>query len=90
MQELELASACLGMVLFGEAGNDFYNQMAVYNVVMNRSKTISRVCDTVYEPKQFEYITLIQKNKAREPSREEFLKYKLVAVKFLTKAKGYT
>ena len=90
MQELELASACLGMVLFGEAGNDFYNQMAVYNVVMNRSKVISRVCDVVYEPKQFEYITLIQKNKAREPSREEFLRYKLVAVKFLTKAKGYT
>jgi len=43
MQELELASACLGMVLFGEAGNDFQNQMAVYNVVMNRSKTIRSV-----------------------------------------------
>jgi spore germination cell wall hydrolase CwlJ-like protein len=90
MQELELASACLGMVLFGEAGNDFQNQMAVYNVVMNRSKTISRVCDTIYEPKQFEYITLIQQNKAKEPTQEQFLKYKLLAVKFLTKANGYT
>jgi spore germination cell wall hydrolase CwlJ-like protein len=90
MQELELASACLGMVLFGEAGNDFQNQMAVYNVVMNRSKTISRVCDVIYEPKQFEYITLIQQNKAKEPTHEQFLKYKLLAVKFLTKANGYT
>jgi len=90
MQELELASACLGMVLFGEAGNDFQNQMAVYNVVMNRSKTINRVCDVVYEPKQFEYITLIQQKKAKEPNQEQFLKYKLLAVKFLTKAKGYT
>ena len=90
MQELEIASACLGMVLFGEAGNDFNNQMAVYNVVMNRSKTISRVCDVVYEPRQFEYITLIQQKKAKEPNRQEFLKYQLLAVKFLTKAKGYT
>jgi spore germination cell wall hydrolase CwlJ-like protein len=90
MQELEVASACLGLILFGEAGNDFNNQMAVYNVVMNRSKTISRVCDTVYEPKQFEYITLMQKNKVKEPSQEQFLRYKLLAVKFLTKAKGYT
>jgi len=78
------------LILFGEAGNDFNNQMAVYNVVMNRSKTISRVCDTVYEPKQFEYITLMQKNKVKEPSQEQFLRYKLLAVKFLTKAKGYT
>jgi hypothetical protein len=90
MQELEIASACLGMVLFGEAGNDFNNQMAVYNVVMNRSKTISRVCDVVYEPKQFEYITLIQQKKAKEPNRQDFLKYQLIAVKFLTKAYGYT
>lgn len=90
MQELEVASACLGLILFGEAGNDFNNQMAVYNVVMNRSKTISRVCDTVYEPKQFEYITLIQNKKAKEPNQKEFLQYKLLAVKFLTKAKGYT
>lgn len=90
MQELEVASACLGLILFGEAGNDFNNQMAVYNVVMNRSKTISRVCDVVYEPKQFEYITLMQKNKVKEPSQEQFLRYKLLAVKFLTKAKGYT
>ena len=90
MQELEVASACLGLILFGEAGNDFNNQMAVYNVVMNRSKTISRVCDTVYEPKQFEYIYLIQNKKAKEPNQKEFLQYKLLAVKFLTKAKGYT
>ena len=90
MQELEVASACLGLILFGEAGNDFNNQMAVYNVVMNRSKTISRVCDTVYEPKQFEYISLIQNKKAKEPNQKEFLQYKLLAVKFLTKAKGYT
>ena len=90
MQELEVASACLGLILFGEAGNDFNNQMAVYNVVMNRSKTISRVCDTVYEPKQFEYISLIQNKKAKEPNKKEFLQYKLLAVKFLTKAKGYT
>ena len=90
MQELEVASACLGLILFGEAGNDFNNQMAVYNVVMNRSKTISRVCDTVYEPKQFEYISLIQNKKAKEPNQKEFLQYKLLAVKFLAKAKGYT
>ena len=90
MQELEVASACLGLILFGEAGNDFNNQMAVYNVVMNRSKTISRVCDTVYEPKQFEYISLIQNKKAKDPNQKEFLQYKLLAVKFLTKAKGYT
>ena len=87
---LDLASTCLAYVLFGEAGNDFYNQQAVYNVVMNRAKTIQKVCDVVYEPKQFEYITLMQQGKMREPSRRELLEYKLLAVKFLTKQKGYT
>lgn len=87
---LDLASTCLAYVLFGEAGNDFYNQQAVYNVVMNRAKTIQRVCDVIYEPKQFEYITLMQQGKMREPSRRELLEYKLLAVKFLTKQKGYT
>lgn len=87
---LDLASTCLAYVLFGEAGNDFYNQQAVYNVVMNRAKTIQRVCDVIYEPKQFEYITLMQQGKMREPSRKELLEYKLLAVKFLTKQKGYT
>jgi spore germination cell wall hydrolase CwlJ-like protein len=90
MGELELASTCLAYVLFGEAGDNFFNQTAVYNVVMNRAKTISKVCDVVYEPKQFEYITLIQKGKAKEPSQKELLTYKLKAVKFLTKANGYT
>jgi spore germination cell wall hydrolase CwlJ-like protein len=90
MEELQLASACLAYVLHGEAGGNFKNQMAVYNVVMNRAKTISRVCDVIYEPKQFEYITLIQKGKVKEPSRETFLTYQLQAVKFLTKQHGYT
>jgi hypothetical protein len=90
MVELELASTCLALVLFGEAGGDFANQQAVYNVVMNRAKTISRVCDVVYEPKQFEYITLIQQGKAKEPTHIQLLTYKLQAVKFLTKQKGYT
>jgi spore germination cell wall hydrolase CwlJ-like protein len=90
MVELELASTCLALVLFGEAGGDFANQQAVYNVVMNRAKTINKVCDVVYEPKQFEYITLIQKGKAKEPSHIQLLTYKLQAVKFLTKQKGYT
>ena len=90
MVELELASTCLALVLFGEAGGDFANQQAVYNVVMNRAKTINKVCDVVYEPKQFEYITLIQQGKAKEPSHIQLLTYKLQAVKFLTKQKGYT
>lgn len=90
MVELELATTCLALVLYGEAGSNFDNQMAVYNVVMNRAKTISRVCDVVYEPKQFEYITLIQQGKAKEPNQVELLTYKLQAVKFLTKQKGYT
>lgn len=90
MVELELATTCLALVLFGEAGSDFANQQAVYNVVMNRAKTISRVCDVVYEPKQFEYITLLQQGKAKEPSHIQLLTYKLQAVKFLTKQKGYT
>ena len=90
MVELELASTCLALVLFGEAGGDFANQQAVYNVVMNRAKTINKVCDVVYEPKQFEYITLLQQGKAKEPSHIQLLTYKLQAVKFLTKQKGYT
>jgi spore germination cell wall hydrolase CwlJ-like protein len=90
MVELDLASTCLALVLFGEAGDNFNNQMAVYNVVMNRAKTISRVCDVVYEPKQFEYISLIQQGKAKEPTQVQLLTYKLQAIKFLTKAKGYT
>jgi spore germination cell wall hydrolase CwlJ-like protein len=90
MEELQLASACLAYVLYGEAGGDFQNQMAVYNVVMNRAKTISKVCDVVYEPKQFEYITLMQKGKMKEPDRKTFLTYQIQAVKFLTKQKGYT
>ena len=90
MVELELATTCLALVLYGEAGSNFDNQMAVYNVVMNRAKTISRVCDVVYEPKQFEYITLLQQGKAKEPSHIQLLTYKLQAVKFLTKQKGYT
>jgi len=90
MVELELASTCLALVLFGEAGGDFANQQAVYNVVMNRAKTINKVCDVVYEPKQFEYITLIQQGKAKEPWHIQLLTYKLQAVKFLTKQKGYT
>jgi hypothetical protein len=90
MVELELASTCLALVLFGEAGSDFANQQAVYNVVMNRAKTISKVCDVVYEPKQFEYISLIQQGKAKEPTQIQLLTYKLQAVKFLTKQKGYT
>lgn len=90
MVELELASTCLALVLFGEAGNDFANQQAVYNVVMNRAKTINKVCEVVYEPKQFEYITLIQQGKAKEPTHIQLLTYKLQAVKFLTKQKGYT
>lgn len=87
---LDLASTCLAYVLFGEAGNDFYNQQAVYNVVMNRAKNVAHVCDVVYEPKQFEYISLMQQGKMREPTRKELLEYKLLAVKFLTKQKGYT
>lgn len=90
MVELELASTCLALVLFGEAGGDFANQQAVYNVVMNRAKTINKVCDVVYEPKQFEYITLLQQGKVKEPSHIQLLTYKLQAVKFLTKQKGYT
>lgn len=90
MVELELASTCLALVLFGEAGGDFANQQAVYNVVMNRAKTINKVCDVVYEPKQFEYITMIQDGRAKEPSHIQLLTYKLQAVKFLTKQKGYT
>ena len=87
---LDLASTCLAYVLFGEAGNDFYNQQAVYNVVMNRAKNVAHVCDVVYEPKQFEYISLMQQGKMREPNRKELLQYKLLAIKFLTKQKGYT
>lgn len=90
MVELELATTCLALVLFGEAGGDFANQQAVYNVVMNRAKTISKVCDVIYEPKQFEYITLIQQGKAKEPTHIQLLTYKLQALKFLTKQKGYT
>lgn len=90
MEELKLASACLAYVLYGEAGGNFDNQLAIYHVVMNRAKTISRVCEVVYEPKQFEYITLMQQGKAKEPSRQKFLTYQLEAVKFLTKQKGYT
>ena len=90
MVELDLATTCLALVLFGEAGGNFANQQAVYNVVMNRAKTISRVCDVIYEPKQFEYITLLQQGKAKEPNQVELLTYKLQAVKFLTKQKGYT
>jgi spore germination cell wall hydrolase CwlJ-like protein len=90
MVELELATTCLALVLFGEAGGNFDNQMAVYNVVMNRAKTISRVCNVVYEPKQFEYISLIQQGRAKEPTQIQLLTYKLQAVKFLTKQKGYT
>ena len=90
MVELELASTCLALILFGEAGGDFANQQAVYNVVMNRAKTINKVCDVVYEPKQFEYITLLQQGKVKEPSHIQLLTYKLQAVKFLTKQKGYT
>lgn len=86
---LDLASTCLAYVLFGEAGDNFINQAAVYNVVMNRAKTIQKVCDVVYEPKQFEYISLMQQGKMREPSRRELLEYKLLAIKFLTKQKGY-
>ena len=90
MLGLDLASTCLAYVLFGEAGDNFINQAAVYNVVMNRAKTISRVCDVVYEPKQFEYITLMQEGKMREPNKKELLENKLLALKFLTKQKGYT
>ena len=90
MVELELATTCLALILYGEAGSNFANQQAVYNVVMNRAKTISRVCDVIYEPKQFEYITLLQQGKAKEPNQVELLTYKLQAVKFLTKQKGYT
>lgn len=57
---------------------------------MNRAKTIEKVCDVVYEPKQFEYITLMQEGKMREPNRKELLEYKLLALKFLTKKNGYT
>lgn len=90
MVELELATTCLALILYGEAGSNFANQQAVYNVVMNRAKTISRVCDVIYEPRQFEYITLLQQGKAKEPNQVELLTYKLQAVKFLTKQKGYT
>ena len=90
MLGLDLASTCLAYVLFGEAGDNFINQSAVYNVVMNRAKTIEKVCDVVYEPKQFEYITLMQEGKMREPNRKELLEYKLLALKFLTKKNGYT
>ena len=90
MVELELATTCLALILYGEAGSNFANQQAVYNVVMNRAKTISRVCDVIYEPKQFEYITLLQQGKAKEPNQVELLTYKLQAIKFLTKQKGYT
>lgn len=87
---LDLASTCLAYVLFGEAGNNFYNQQAVYNVVMNRAEKIDKVCDVVYSPKQFEYISLMQQGKMREPNRRELLEYKLLALKFLTKQMGYT
>ena len=44
----------------------------------------------VYEKNQFEYISLMQESKAKEPNRETFLNYQIQAVKFLTKQKGYT
>jgi spore germination cell wall hydrolase CwlJ-like protein len=90
MLGLDLASTCLAYVLFGEAGNDYLNQAAVYNVVMNRAEKVDKVCEVIYAPKQFEYITLMQEGKKREPSRREMLEYKLLAVKFLTKQNGYT
>ena len=90
MLGLDLASTCLAYVLFGEAGGNYFNQAAVYNVVMNRAKTIEKVCDVVYEKNQFEYITLIQEGKKREPNRRELLENKLLATKFLLKQEGYT
>jgi len=90
MLGLDLASTCLAYVLFGEAGHNYFNQAAVYNVVMNRAEKVDKVCEVVYAPKQFEYITLMQDGKKLEPNRKELLEYKLLAVKFLTKQQGYT
>jgi spore germination cell wall hydrolase CwlJ-like protein len=90
MLGLDLASTCLAYVLFGEAGDNFINQAAVYNVVMNRAEKIDKVCDVVYAPQQFEYISLVQQGKMREPNRKELLENKIIAIKFLTKQNGYT
>jgi hypothetical protein len=57
---------------------------------MNRSNNrIEKVCDTIYKKHQFEYITLVQKGKKDFPNKQQFLEYKLIAIKFLTKQKGY-
>jgi spore germination cell wall hydrolase CwlJ-like protein len=89
-ETLELAASCLAVALYGEAGSNFHNQASIYNVIMNRSNNrIEKVCDTIYKKHQFEYITLVQKGKKDFPNKKDFLEFKLIAIKFLTKQKGY-
>ena len=81
----EMNVACLALVLFGEAST-YDQKLAVGAVVMNRAgHKVEKICDVVYAPKQFEYITLIQQNKMREPTREELLKHELIALKIIKK-----
>lgn len=81
----EMNVACLALVLFGEAATH-EQKLAVGAVVMNRAgHKVEKICDVVYAPKQFEYITLIQQNKMREPTREELLKHELLALQIIKK-----
>lgn len=84
MNELEIASICLSYVLTGEPENNLRSKLAVASVVMTRAKTIDNVCKVVYEPHQFEYITLITRHPTHAPDRVELLKNQLIALDVLT------
>ena len=81
----ELNAVCLAYVLFGEAAT-YEQKLAVGAVVMNRAEHhVEKICDVVYEPKQFEYITLMTKGKLREPTKKELFENELIAIKIMNK-----
>jgi len=81
---LELSVACLAYVLHGEA-QTLSQKIAVGSVVINSAKSIDKICDEVYKPHRYEYITLIQQGKAKEPNQKQFLENKLIALDLIRK-----
>ena len=80
--DLSLASGCLALVLYGEAATDA-QKFAVGSVVIQSAKHISKICDEVYKPGRYEYISKLKNGIGRYPSEKEFLQNKLVALKII-------
>lgn len=80
--DLSLATGCLALVLYGEAATH-EQKFAVGSVVLQSAGHVSKVCDEVYKPGRYEYISKLKNGDGRYPNQKEFLQNKLMALQII-------